>query len=369
MWVLFFFVFYNGLFSATKNLNTYFWILGMGIIIRFNLFMLLNGMTKFTYEYCYNEAKKYTTLKEFRVGYQWCYIVSVKNDWLKTFTWLIRDDNKKWFKETTFLEAKKYNSLREFRENSLGAYRAAKKNKWIDDYPWLKRNETSFDKTFSLKDKIWTVYCYEIESKSNFSVYIGLTRRKLKERDSEHRNNKSSKDCLFKYCVENNIPIPTPKILLENLTAEEAQFNENYYKIIYFEEGWNIINKGSTGIGSGSLGLRPIYWTKENCYQAAKKCKTRIEFKTRYTRAYNVSNQNGWSKDYYWFKERTIKPIVRIDPLTKDYKIIKDKEDLLGYNRDSIRACCRRNKSTNGYPHFTIGNYIWVYEEDFNLKP
>ena len=36
-------------------------------------------MTKFTYEYCYNEAKKYNTLKEFRLGYQWCYIVSVKN--------------------------------------------------------------------------------------------------------------------------------------------------------------------------------------------------------------------------------------------------------------------------------------------------
>jgi hypothetical protein len=174
---------------------------------------------------------------------------------------------------------------------------------------------------------------------------------------------------LKNYCAENKVSIPIPKILQKDLTAEEAQFYEDYYKVIYFEEGWSIINKGSTGVGTGSLGLRPTYWTKKRCYKAAKKCKTRKEFKTKYQRAYIVSNQNGWSKDYYWFVKRSIKPIVRINPLTGDYKLFKNKEDFIGYNRGSIRACCRRNSSAKENQLFTINDYIWVYEEDFNPGP
>lgn len=43
------------------------------------------------------------------------------------------------------------------------------------------------------------------------------------------------------------------------------------------------------------------YWNYETCYEAALDCKTRTEFDDRYHRAYTVSMENKWDKDYTWF--------------------------------------------------------------------
>lgn len=46
------------------------------------------------------------------------------------------------------------------------------------------------------------------------------------------------------------------------------------------------------------------YWDSyENCYNAAKECKIKSEFIEKYGRAYIVSVQNGWIKDYTFFKK------------------------------------------------------------------
>ena len=41
-------------------------------------------------------------------------------------------------------------------------------------------------------------------------------------------------------------------------------------------------------------------WTKETCYEAAKKCKTKSDFKNQFKAAYKLSLKNDWLKDYYW---------------------------------------------------------------------
>ena len=43
-------------------------------------------------------------------------------------------------------------------------------------------------------------------------------------------------------------------------------------------------------------------WTKETCYEAAKKCKTKSDFKNQFKAAYKLSLKNDWLKDYYWLK-------------------------------------------------------------------
>ena len=44
------------------------------------------------------------------------------------------------------------------------------------------------------------------------------------------------------------------------------------------------------------------YWDNyENCYNAAKECKTVSEFVHMYNRAYIIAKKNNWLKDYVWF--------------------------------------------------------------------
>lgn len=47
------------------------------------------------------------------------------------------------------------------------------------------------------------------------------------------------------------------------------------------------------------------YWSYENCYNYALKCKTLNEFRTLYASAERAARKNGWIKDYVWF-ERSI---------------------------------------------------------------
>ena len=42
-------------------------------------------------------------------------------------------------------------------------------------------------------------------------------------------------------------------------------------------------------------------WTREACYEEAKKYKTRSEFHKMNSAAYNAAWENGWLDDYYWF--------------------------------------------------------------------
>lgn len=58
------------------------------------------------------------------------------------------------------------------------------------------------------------------------------------------------------------------------------------------------------------------YWTKERCYEVALTCQTKLEFSTKYSRAYRNSRINGWLDEVcshmtqfrkpngYWTKER-----------------------------------------------------------------
>ena len=43
------------------------------------------------------------------------------------------------------------------------------------------------------------------------------------------------------------------------------------------------------------------YWNYETCYDAAKKCRNRMEFQKEYSGAFKIARKNGWLEDYTWF--------------------------------------------------------------------
>lgn len=97
------------------------------------------------YEHCYETAKGCESMVEFREKYGSAYNVSKKNKWLKDYTWFVphKKKNGYWTYERCYEEAKKYKTRNSFDEGNAAACSVARKNKWLDDYYWfLSKSET-----------------------------------------------------------------------------------------------------------------------------------------------------------------------------------------------------------------------------------
>ena len=95
---------------------------------------------KWNKESCYNEAKKYKTKIEFKKSNQRAYQVSLLNNWISEYDWLV-DGNKlaaikrtKWNKDACYQESKKYKTRSEFKKGNQYVYTVSCKNKWIDEF-------------------------------------------------------------------------------------------------------------------------------------------------------------------------------------------------------------------------------------------
>lgn len=96
--------------------------------------------TKWTYNKCYEEAKKYKTLKDFANSNPSVYGKCLKEKWLDFFDWLERDV--RWTEEKCLLEAKKYTTLKDFRRKAHQAYYVLLKKGLIDNLDWLKKGKS-----------------------------------------------------------------------------------------------------------------------------------------------------------------------------------------------------------------------------------
>jgi hypothetical protein len=92
------------------------------------------------YEHCYEEARKYKNRRGFMKGCSGAYTKALKNGWLDDYTWFkeMKKPNGYWNRETCYEEAKKYSSKKEFKQHVNGAYQFAYKEGWLDDYTWFK---------------------------------------------------------------------------------------------------------------------------------------------------------------------------------------------------------------------------------------
>ena len=189
--------------------------------------------------------------------------------------------------------AKNCRNIREFGIKYNAALRQAKIHGWVKE---ISEKCFTNKKMFqSFESPIHVVYAYEITEHK--SVYVGRT-TSVKRRDRDHRKPEMN-DSLFRFCSGFNIEIPEPIVKEENLTAPESQDRENYWVEKYADDGWYIINKMPTGIGSGSLGATAAKWTYDTCKELAATCKNKEEFKKKSSRAHNVSRENGWIDEFF----------------------------------------------------------------------
>ena len=256
---------------------------------------LIKKKKHWTYQECYNLAKRHLTKIEFKQACPSAYKASCEYEWINDYSWFkVKKRIRYWTQERCYEEAKKYTSKKEFAQNS-SAYSIACKNGWIADYDWL------IDKRLDIiKDKIDCVYSYYF--KETNTIYIGRTIDK-KGRDYQHIFT-IERDSVARYAKELGVPVP-PMIILEDcLTLKEGQAKEDFWKKYYSDLGYNILNKGVTGVGRGSLGALGFgKWTKKACYEEAKNYTTKSAFKIANGAAYSAALKKGWLKDYIWFEK------------------------------------------------------------------
>lgn len=246
-------------------------------------------------------------------------------------------------------------------------YRAAERLGILDKLP-LDRELNPYN------GNMYWVYAYFF--KETHSVYVGITFRK--EREKEHNGEckeKSEGSAVWEHAIENNLQVPDPVHLEDDLDPETALFLENEYREYYRLMGWNILNKAPTGVSSGSLGqckkisnkeiretaskyeyvgdfkkdneslyaiaqqrgiLKEIIeeyglkykqaangtYTEEVCYNMARECRSSAEFKKKSASAHSTSYMNGWRRQYWWFIDSNHIPIIASNGMK--IKVLKD---------------------------------------------
>ena len=251
-------------------------------------------------ETCEIEARKHKTRAEFKRGNYQAYVLALKNGWINDYTWLLPSaTGKKWDKESCYNAARECHSKREFEQKHGQAYVVARKNRWIDEYTWFEKRRIS-DKP------IYMVYYYE--DRETNSVYIGLTNN-IQRRHKEHcsgflKHGKRKYDSVHQYFHSLGKELPLPLALKNNLSASEAQQYEKHYVEYFNNAGYNVLNLAKAG-SLGGLGI----WTREKCYIEAQKYLSRVAFAKNSNGAYNVARENEWLDDYTWFStpERQVK--------------------------------------------------------------
>lgn len=182
-------------------------------------------------------------------------------------------------------EADKYEYIDDFRKGSPKFYTAALWRKMIDKLG-LKRKLNPY------MDNIYSVYGYFFEE--THGVYIGITDNK-ERRKKEHKNPECNTP-VFRYANENGLEVKEPVYLEENLSASDALVLEDEYKLYYKEIGWIVINKGPTGLKSGSLGAVKKISDKQ-VRDAAANCEYLRDFELRYNSLCKIARSRGYIND------------------------------------------------------------------------
>lgn len=199
-----------------------------------------------------------------------------------------------WTKDNVFAEAKKYETKSDFQTGCPSAHAIAYREGWINEMNWFEDGRVKL-----LTNKIDCVYKYYF--KETNSIYIGRTIHKV---DTICRHRTKEEDTVYKYAKNNGFEVPEMEIIEDNLTIEEGLDREDYWKNYYKNKGYNVLNIGKTGIGSGSIGaINSGKWNKKTIFAEAKKYKTKYEFQSGCGSAYVAARRKGLLKEMNWFEE------------------------------------------------------------------
>ena len=254
-----------------------------------------NKKAKWDYDSCYAVAKQYKSRRAFCKGCGSAYRFALHNNWLKDYTWfkvVIKKPSNYWTRKRCFEEAQKYKGRLEFAKNCRSAYDKAKSSGWITDYTWFEEKQKPVG--------YWTrERCFEeakkYKSKSEFAKNANRPYTiSLKE------------GWLVDYIWFEFPQTPSGYWTRERCFEEAKKYKSKseFQKInptVYGKsrrKGWLA---DYTWFQSKDVKFRN-YWTYKRCFREAKKYKTQIGFKKRSSGAYASAWKNGWLKDYTWFE-------------------------------------------------------------------
>lgn len=171
------------------------------------------------------------------------------------------------------------------------AWKLLRKNGLLDKY---------FPNLCNNNEREHVVYRYYFPLSN--AIYIGRTLKiRIYRRDYEHKTQYS--DSVYKHSVETKQPFPQLQVIEWNLTLTESQIKEGEFVEEYRKNGYTILNKSKTGLGSSSIGrINSNRLTKKHCHDCAKKCRTLKDFKINFKSEYTKSCQNKWLKDFSFLR-------------------------------------------------------------------
>ena len=241
----------------------------------------------YTYDECMEEAKKHVTTTTFYKANPSMCDKARRLGWLKDYTWMTHvTSNLRYTYEMCYQEALTCKSRKELRRKSPYVYNKARKSGWLNDYTW-------FDQIDEAKGHIYTVYAYQDEDTN--TMYVGLTKN-LDKRHKQHCQ-PSVNDAVYQYFKSIGKEVQQPIILKDHLYQADGKYFEKYYINYYKRLGKNMLNSGNAGnVGSVSV------WTREKCYEEAKKYTSKRDFYKHNPAAYIHAKENGWVEDYTWFE-------------------------------------------------------------------
>ena len=107
----------------------------------------LERQFKWTEKTLLEEAKKYKTRSDFAKAKPGAYEYALRYSLLDKCVWFTerKKPNGYWKYETCYQEALKYKKLSDYNKNSHGAYKVSVKNGWIKDYTWFKKDVNQLD--------------------------------------------------------------------------------------------------------------------------------------------------------------------------------------------------------------------------------
>lgn len=259
---------------------------------------------KWTKERCFEIALTCNTRKELSEKSRTCYTTSHKNGWLEEICahmkTVPRAKPNHWTKENCRKEAEKYETRSQFEKGCLGAYTKARRNDWLDEICthmfFRQRGITGKKKVYTLR--------WEAEK----MIYIGITnnpKRRINDHLKESSNTKVNE--LIASGKHPEIDIISSWIDINEISEVEQKTIESFRGL-----GWGILNI----VKGGALGGTTVKWTKEKCFEQARKYDTRGTFEENESGCYKASLRLGIYDEVcghmdfvkqpngYWTKER-----------------------------------------------------------------
>ena len=209
----------------------------------------------------------------------------------------------KYSDEEIYKIASRYQYKTDFRKEEPNVYATASRRGLIPKLN-LKTSPHLFD-TIN--------YVYRYLFVEHNAVYVGRTKQP-RERDYDHRRNRRNHSVVFKFALEHGIEIPKMEVLESGLSGEESQNIEDRYVRQYGEEGFLVLNKGATGVGTGSMGMKRRY-SEKSFMKVARTYKSYSKFKEENPRLFHAGERYGWLVKCGWLQHD-----VRLkNTLTKEY--------------------------------------------------